>query len=68
MILYQYIPREDWVSWLSNYGTELTDELHRKLKWYTICQTVMQLTTDQTDEANERAKQIFQNAIEDDEV
>ncbi|EGP9152993.1 phosphotransferase family protein [Listeria monocytogenes] len=68
MILYQYIPREDWVSWLSNYGTTLTEELHRKLKWYTICQTVMQLTTNQTDEANERAKQIFQNAIEDDEV
>ncbi|MBC1805419.1 phosphotransferase family protein [Listeria sp. FSL L7-0993] len=68
MILYQYIPRKDWERWLANYGTTLTVELHRKLKWYTICQTVMQLTTDQSDEANERAKQIFQNAIEDDEV
>ncbi|MBC2249684.1 phosphotransferase family protein [Listeria sp. FSL L7-0123] len=68
MLLYQYIPRKDWERWLANYGTRLTDELHRKLKWYTICQTVMQLTTDQSDEANERAKQIFQNAIEDDEV
>lgn len=68
MLLYQYIPRKDWERWLANYGTTLTDELHRKLKWYTICQTVMQLTTDQSDEANERAKQIFQNAIEDDEV
>ncbi|MBF2520222.1 phosphotransferase family protein [Listeria marthii] len=68
MILYQYIPRKDWERWLSNYGATLTAELHRKLKWYTICQTVMQLTTDQSDEANERAKQIFQNAIEDDEV
>lgn len=68
MILYQYIPREDWVSWLSNYGTTLTEELHRKLKWYTICQTVMQLITEHSNEANERAKQIFQNAIEDDEV
>lgn len=68
MLLYQYIPRKDWERWLANYGTRLTNELHRKLKWYTICQTVMQLTTDQSDEANERAKQIFQNAIEDDEV
>ncbi|MBC2329741.1 phosphotransferase family protein [Listeria swaminathanii] len=68
MILYQYIPRKEWNRWLANYGTTLTTDLHRKLKWYTICQTVMQLTTDQSDEANERAKQIFQNAIEDDEV
>ncbi|KEX76786.1 phosphotransferase, partial [Listeria monocytogenes] len=52
----------------SNYGTTLTEELHRKLKWYTICQTVMQLITEHSNEANERAKQIFQNAIEDDEV
>ncbi|EOV8884120.1 phosphotransferase family protein [Listeria innocua] len=68
MILYQYIPREGWDEWLSNYGTTLTSELHRKLKWYTLCQTVMQLTTNQSEEAYERAKQIFQNAIEDDEV
>ncbi|HCJ4366528.1 TPA: phosphotransferase, partial [Listeria innocua] len=34
----------------------------------TLCQTVMQLTTNQSEEAYERAKQIFQNAIEDDEV
>ncbi|MBC2260628.1 phosphotransferase family protein [Listeria sp. FSL L7-0091] len=68
MILYQYIPRKDWEDWLSNYGTTLTNELHRKLKWYTLCQTVMQLTTNHSEEACERAKQIFQNAIEDDEV
>lgn len=68
MILYQYIPRNEWEKWLSEYGTTLTPDLHRKLKWYTICQTVMQLTLNQSFEANERAKQIFQNAIEDDEV
>ncbi|MBC1539613.1 phosphotransferase family protein [Listeria seeligeri] len=68
MILYQYIPRNEWEVWLSSYGTQLTTDLHRKLKWYTICQTVMQLTLNQSVEANERAKQIFQNAIEDDEV
>ncbi|MBC1646542.1 phosphotransferase family protein [Listeria welshimeri] len=68
MILYQYVPRADWNNWLSHYGTKLTNELHRKLKWYTIYQTVMQLTINQSEEAYERAKQIFQNAMEDDEV
>ncbi|MBC2256057.1 phosphotransferase [Listeria ivanovii] len=68
MILYQYIPRTEWENWLSSYGTTLTTDLHRKLKWYTICQTVLQVSLNQSFEANERAKQIFQNAIEDDEV
>ncbi|KUP06721.1 phosphotransferase [Bacillus coahuilensis m2-6] len=41
LILYWYIPREDWGMWLSQYGVELSNSLKIRMKWYVICQTLL---------------------------
>ncbi|WP_026092523.1 phosphotransferase family protein [Calidifontibacillus oryziterrae] len=40
-ILYGYIPRHDWETWLKCYGIELTENLERRMKWYIIYQTLL---------------------------
>lgn len=40
MLLYAYIPREQWVSWLEEYGKKFDEQLQLRMKWYTIAQTV----------------------------
>ncbi|MBL4951914.1 phosphotransferase family protein [Neobacillus sp. OS1-32] len=40
MLLYWYIPEENWRDWLSMYGEELTDNLKLRMKWYTVLQTI----------------------------
>ncbi|MBB6177121.1 thiamine kinase-like enzyme [Anoxybacillus tengchongensis] len=40
MLLYAYIPREQWASWLEEYGMEFDEQLQLRMKWYTVAQTV----------------------------
>ncbi|MBB5355118.1 MULTISPECIES: phosphotransferase family protein [Anoxybacillus] len=40
MLLYAYIPREQWVSWLEEYGMEFDEQLQLRMKWYTVAQTI----------------------------
>lgn len=40
LLLYWYIPRKDWETWLSQYGVELTNDLCRRMLWYVISQTI----------------------------
>lgn len=40
MLLYWYIKKEDWPSWLSLYGITLSEHLLLRMKWYVIAQTV----------------------------
>ncbi|SFB17951.1 MULTISPECIES: phosphotransferase family protein [unclassified Bacillus (in: firmicutes)] len=40
LLLYWYIPKEDWNQWLSLYGRPLTDDLKLRMKWYVVAQTV----------------------------
>ncbi len=40
-ILYKYIPRENWSSWLEEYGIELTLKYQQKLKWYMLFQSLI---------------------------
>ncbi|UII55241.1 phosphotransferase family protein [Cytobacillus spongiae] len=40
MLLYWYIPKNKWRSWLNRYGLELTDQLALRMKWYVIAQTI----------------------------
>ncbi|KON86693.1 phosphotransferase [Sporosarcina globispora] len=40
MLLYWYIPKEEWLNWLERYGIELTDDLRLRMKWYVIAQTL----------------------------
>lgn len=41
MLLYAYIPPEQWDSWLEEYGLVFDEQLQLRMKWYTVAQTVM---------------------------
>ncbi|EMT45201.1 MULTISPECIES: phosphotransferase family protein [Anoxybacillus] len=40
MLLYAYIPREQWESWLEEYGLAFDEQLQLRMKWYTVAQTI----------------------------
>lgn len=40
MILYQYIPRNDWEEWLKIYGMDLSNNLINRLNWYIVAQSI----------------------------
>lgn len=40
LLLYWYIPEENWDSWLTMYGVQLTDHLRLRMKWYVALQTL----------------------------
>ncbi|MFS0780511.1 phosphotransferase [Bacillus sp. 1P06AnD] len=40
MLLYSYIPKSEWSSWLDKYGVSLTDSLKKRMKWYVISQSI----------------------------
>ena len=40
MLLYGYIPKDQWPNWLERYGLHLTDDLKLRMKWYVIAQTL----------------------------
>ncbi|MGG3466399.1 phosphotransferase family protein [Neobacillus pocheonensis] len=40
LLLYWYIPEENWQDWLSMYGLNLTDHLRLRMKWYVAVQTL----------------------------
>jgi thiamine kinase-like enzyme len=43
MLLYSYVPTEEWAVWLEKYGLELTEELKNKMHWYVVAQTLLSL-------------------------
>ncbi len=38
MLLYSYVPREEWTKWLERYGTKLDAGLEMRMKWHAISQ------------------------------
>ncbi|SEM39356.1 Thiamine kinase [Mesobacillus persicus] len=40
LLLYSYIPRENWNSWLERYGLPMTEHLRLRMKWYVIGQAL----------------------------
>jgi thiamine kinase-like enzyme len=40
MLLYWYIPEDNWNSWLNMYGKPLTENLKLRMKWYVALQTL----------------------------
>lgn len=40
LLLYCYVPEENWGLWLSMYGTKLTNHLRLRMKWYVALQTL----------------------------
>lgn len=43
MLLYWYIPEQEWTQWMDEYGGELTDEFRLRMKWYVVCQALVML-------------------------
>lgn len=40
LLLYWYIPKNNWETWLSRYGITLSEDLCKKMRWYVISQTI----------------------------
>lgn len=40
LLLYWYVPEENWENWLAMYGAKLTDHLKLRMKWYVLLQTL----------------------------
>ncbi len=40
MLLYLYVSRENWESWLETYGVEATDSFLLRMRWYVLAQTL----------------------------
>lgn len=40
LLLYWYIPEENWENWLAMYGIKVTDNLKLRMKWYVALQTL----------------------------
>jgi thiamine kinase-like enzyme len=40
MLLYWYIPKQEWSNWIELYGRTLTEDLMFRMKWYVIAQTL----------------------------
>jgi len=43
MLLYWYIPEENWEEWLQQYGLVLTPHLRLRMKWYMVAQTLQSI-------------------------
>lgn len=41
MVVYSYVDEADWEDWFSHYGVTLTNDLHHRMHWYAIAQTVL---------------------------
>ncbi len=40
LLLYSYIPVEEWEDWLEKYGIILTENLQQRMKWYALAQSL----------------------------
>jgi thiamine kinase-like enzyme len=40
LLLYSYIPVEEWEAWLDKYGISLTENLRQRMKWYALAQSL----------------------------
>ncbi|MDM5190376.1 phosphotransferase family protein [Bacillus sp. DX4.1] len=43
MLLYWYVPREQWDEWLGYYDIEMTDSLLYRMKWYVVAQSIISI-------------------------
>ncbi|KAA2272149.1 phosphotransferase [Staphylococcus sp. HMSC068D03] len=40
MLLYNYVPEKNWSDWFKTYGVEESIELNKRMKWYTVIQSI----------------------------
>jgi thiamine kinase-like enzyme len=43
MLLYWYLPEDQWENYLNQYGVPLTDELRVRMQWYVVAQTLLSI-------------------------
>ena len=43
MLLYSYVPREEWGQWLDRYGKKLDAGLEMRMKWHAISQALLSI-------------------------
>ena len=43
MLLYWYIPRQEWSEWLGYYDIEMDESLLKRMRWYVIAQTILSI-------------------------
>lgn len=48
MVVYSYVDEVNWEDWFSHYGITLTDDLHYRMHWYAIAQTVLTIYGEQS--------------------
>lgn len=62
MLLYSYVPRSEWSSWLERYGKKLDAGLEMRMKWHTISQSILSIEwhneKNRLDERNELIKKL----------
>lgn len=40
MLLYNYVPKQQWSNWLNTYGVKESMDLNKRMKWYTVIQSI----------------------------
>ncbi len=43
MLLYWYIPRQEWSEWLGYYDIEMDESPLKRMRWYVIAQTILSI-------------------------
>lgn len=43
ILLYSYVPRDEWEQWLARYGKKLDAGLEMRMKWHTVSQLVLSI-------------------------
>lgn len=64
MVVYSYVDEEDWESWFGHYGTCFTSELHDRMHWYAIVQTVLTLYGEDNEMAREEGLTVLRELLE----
>lgn len=40
MLLYNYVPKQQWSNWFNTYGVKESMDLNKRMKWYTVIQSI----------------------------
>jgi thiamine kinase-like enzyme len=43
MLLYWYVPKQEWEQWLRQYGLEANENLLNRMKWYVVAQSIISM-------------------------
>lgn len=60
MLLYSYVPREEWGQWLERYGKKLDAGLEMRMKWHSISQALLLIQWYHSKERIEERNQLIE--------